>query len=109
MATREEILDAFKAGKMDIGEASKQLAKLDKKVIVNGVEFEDAADFLKHAKEVTLTGDGMTLTLTPKVFSTGSYGWSSNGKIGVPVGKDGKVSRCQGSVNLVVIGSKAAA
>lgn len=60
------------------------------------------------ATPVTITmGDGQTITATPKTFSTGSFGFNGVGKVTVMV--DGKPAIAQVSINLVLVGSKAAA
>ena len=104
--TRDEILEQLSTGKIKTAEAAKLLAALDPPTVkVIGTQFATIKDSLKAAQPVNLTGDGMSVTLEPNEFSTGSYGWSSNGKIAVTL-PDGKAVRVQGSINLVVIGSK---
>jgi acyl CoA:acetate/3-ketoacid CoA transferase beta subunit len=106
--TRDEILNALSAKKMTVEEASKQLAILDAPATkIVGVQFASPAEFLKVAENVNLTGSGVTVALAPRTFSTGSYGWSCNGKVVVTIA-DGRQVRCQGSINLTVIGSKPA-
>jgi hypothetical protein len=60
--------------------------------------------FLKAAKPLTITVDGKTLTLSPKMFSTGSFGWFDNPKVTIEV--DGVLCKVQTSINLIVVGSK---
>lgn len=43
--------------------------------------------------------------LTPKQFSTGSYGWNAGGKARIPIG-GGKWAEVQVSMNVVVLHSK---
>jgi len=64
------------------------------------------AEFTAKAQPVQATLDGKSLTLDVKEFSTGSFGWNSNGKVTVMV--DGKPVTCQLSLNLTVVGSKEA-
>jgi hypothetical protein len=103
--TREEILAKLGSGEIKPGEAAKLLDALEQTVRVVATQFADATEFLKAAQPVKLEGKGLSVTLTPKTFSTGSYGWSSNGKLVVTL-PNGKGVRVQGSINLVVIGSK---
>jgi len=62
----------------------------------------DRAEFLAHAKESPLSIKG--LTLQPREFSTGSFGWFCSGKAELPV--NGKVPRVQVSCTATIIGSK---
>ena len=103
--TTAQIMENVKAGKMTVEEATKAMNKNIPVTRVVGVQFASCEEFLKAADTVKLSGDGLDLTLTPKQFSTGSYGWASNGKLVVKLA-DGKPVRVQGSINLVVIGSK---
>ena len=102
--SREEILKQLSSGKLKVEEAAKLLAELEPVKVVAATQFANSGEFMKAAKSVKLEGDGVSVTLSPKEFSTGSYGWSSNGKLVVEV--KGKPVRVQGSINLVVIGSK---
>ena len=104
--TRDEIFEQLSKGKITVQEASKLYDALEPKTIrVVSTQFATAKEFLTAAKTVKLAGDGMTLALSPKEFSTGSYGWLSNGELVVTL-PDGKPVWVQGSINLVVIGSK---
>jgi hypothetical protein len=62
------------------------------------------ADFQAHA--TPLRGDiaGSGLVFEPRQFSTGSYGWSYNGKLLVELG--GRMVTVQANINLVVAHSK---
>jgi hypothetical protein len=64
----------------------------------------DRAEFLTHAKPLTVSIDGQPQSAEVKTFSTGSHGWNVNGKVTVMV--NGQPVRCQCSLNLTVIGSK---
>ena len=103
---REEVL-ALMAGKRvtDITAISARLDELapPAKVIVSASPFPNSDAFLKTAADVS--ANALAFTVSPKKFSTGSYGWSYNGKLNVSL-PDGKLVRVQASVNLVVIGSK---
>ena len=64
------------------------------------------ADFLAHAKPITIDLGGFPVTAEPREFSTGSFGWYLNGKTTITV--DGKPLNVQVGVNLTVVGSKEA-
>lgn len=61
-------------------------------------------DFLDKSRPVTLSIDGHNVTLDPKDFSTGSFGYFANGKVEIDVG--GTPVKCQLNCVLTVIGSK---
>lgn len=52
-----------------------------------------------NADPITLTGDGVTLALSPREFSSGKVGFGLNQPITIKVG--GKVYKFQASVNIV--------
>lgn len=61
--------------------------------------------FRKAAKPLPLTIDGKAgMVLSPKEFSTGSFGWNTNEKYTVMI--DGVAVPCQLGINLTIIGSK---
>lgn len=62
------------------------------------------AEFEANAKPVTLTIDGHPLTMEPRTFTKGSFGWYVSGKVPVKVGN--KVVKVQAGINLVVANSK---
>jgi len=62
------------------------------------------ADFLAHAKSITLTIDGVEYSVDPRQFSTGSYGYFHTGKAHVKV--NGVSVKCQLQVNCTVVNSK---
>ena len=62
------------------------------------------ADFLAHAKPVTIDLGGFPVTAEPREFSTGSFGWYVNAKS--PIEVDGKKLSVQVGMNLIVVGSK---
>lgn len=61
-------------------------------------------DFTKGAKPMQVTIGSTTITLSPKDFSTGSFGWFAGEKVVVEV--EGKPIKCQLGLNLIVVGSK---
>lgn len=63
-----------------------------------------ADEFLAVAKPLSVKVEGQTIMATPKVFSSGSFGWYGTGKIVVEVG-DTPV-QVQVSMPLTAIGSK---
>jgi hypothetical protein len=60
--------------------------------------------FLEQAKEFSLVIGDKTLTVKPREFSTGSFGWFLSGKASVTVGET--EVPCQIGMNVTVIGSK---
>ena len=62
------------------------------------------ADFLAHAKPITIDLGGHPITAEPREFSTGSFGWYVNAKS--PIKVDGKRLSVQVGMNLIVVGSK---
>lgn len=62
--------------------------------------------FKAAAEPLALTIDGKVLTLDPKEFTTGSFGWSTNGKVIIRVG--GIDLTAQLCFNLPVVNSKSA-
>lgn len=62
-------------------------------------------EFVTKAATLKLKLDGQTIVGMPREFSTGSSGWSFNGKLDVIL-PDGTEARIQFSGNGVVIGSK---
>lgn len=63
------------------------------------------SQFVEHAKPFTIEIFGNTLTVNPKEFSTGSFGWNAGGqKITVDIG--GIKVKLQVGLNCVVVGSK---
>ena len=100
-----EILAQLSANKITPEEAAKLLGALEPTVKVVATQFASAAEFLAAARPVAMEGNGLSVELAPREFSTGSYGWSASGKRVVTL-SDGKKVAVQGSINLVVIGSK---
>jgi hypothetical protein len=72
--------------------AAKKLAPLSKSA------------FLEQAKEFSLVIGDKTLTVKPREFSTGSFGWFLSGKASITVGET--EVPCQIGMNVTVIGSK---
>jgi hypothetical protein len=64
------------------------------------------SEFRNTAKAVSLTIEGAPVLVGVKEFSTGSFGWSFNGKGTFVVG--GKPVQAQISINMTVVGSKEA-
>ncbi len=62
------------------------------------------AEFLRDAKPVEVTINGIPLTADVKEFSTGSLGWYLNSKASVKVGE--KSVSVQIGLNLTIVGSK---
>lgn len=62
------------------------------------------AEFLRDAKSVDITINGIPLTADVKEFSTGSLGWYLNSKASVKVGE--KSVSVQIGLNLTIVGSK---
>lgn len=62
--------------------------------------------FAEKANPITISVAGQPQIAGVKEFSTGSFGWSFNGKIVAEV--DGVPLKVQANVNLVVVGSKEA-
>ena len=62
------------------------------------------ADFRSKAKPVAITINGVPLQAEAREFSTGSLGWSLNGKTMIDVG--GTPVSVQIGMNLTVVGSK---
>lgn len=64
------------------------------------------SEFLKMAKaiKVTLTIDGKSYEASPKVFSTGSVGWSISQKVEISVGDENVGAQL--GLNLTASGSK---
>jgi hypothetical protein len=61
-------------------------------------------DFRTKAQPLTIDIGGSKVTGEVKEFSTGSFGWYSNGKVTVVI--DGKPVTAQVGLNLIVVGSK---
>lgn len=64
-------------------------------------------EFAEHAKPMTFTcveHPGISFTIKPREFSTGSYGWRNNDKFDVEI--NGKDVSVQIGANFMVIGSK---
>lgn len=88
-----DLLDEIAVAKSGAGKAPKKGDKITRD------------EFLLEAKDVQLTnGNGVAVTLSPRQFSTGSVGFSHNGKVLIPVGN--RKVLCQATVNLTVVGSK---
>lgn len=51
-------------------------------------------------------GDSAAISVSPKEFSTGSFGWFGNEKAQIEV--DGQLVKVQCNMNLIVVGSKEA-
>jgi hypothetical protein len=101
---RDAVIAAIRSGELtDAAEIGREMARFSPTKVA--AQFDSPDDFLILADNVKLVGDGIAVTLKPKAFKTGSYGWSFTGKLAVTL-PDGKAVRCQGSVNLVAIGSK---
>ena len=62
--------------------------------------------FLEKAEAVKIVIGNSELVADKREFSTGSFGWSYNGKTTITV--DGKVLSVQVGLNLTVVGSKEA-
>jgi hypothetical protein len=62
------------------------------------------AEFKEKAKALPLVINNVPLQAEVKEFSTGSFGWSFNGKMAVVVGETS--ASVQINVNLTVVGSK---
>jgi hypothetical protein len=62
------------------------------------------ADFLKHARPVSVKIGDFPLAALVKEFSTGSIGWYATAK--APIEVNGQVVMVQVGLNLTVIGSK---
>jgi hypothetical protein len=61
-------------------------------------------EFLAKAAPVAIKVNGQTVTLDPRTFSTGSFGWYFSGKVSIEI--DGKPVAVQCGLNLTVVGSK---
>lgn len=62
-------------------------------------------EFVGKAKPIVVKiGDGNQLMLTPKEFSTGSFGWGASEKVVLTI--DGEPVKVQASINFTVVGSK---
>jgi hypothetical protein len=68
-----------------------------------------AQAFLDHAAPLTISVNGEAITgeASPRVFSSGSFGYFINGKIVLNIA--GRAVKCQVSGNVVVVGSRDAA
>jgi len=62
------------------------------------------AEFVEHAKPLSVQINGITFTAAPKEFSTRSLGWNINGKTELTV--NGETVRVQIGLNLTIVGSK---
>jgi hypothetical protein len=62
------------------------------------------SEFRTNAKHLTATIDGQTVLVPVKDFSTGSFGWYSNGKMTLQV--NGKAVTVQIGLTLTIVGSK---
>lgn len=60
--------------------------------------------FSDNAKPLSLVIEGQNIPLSPKQFSTNSFGWNAMGKIQVMV--DGVPCTVQVGLNLTIVGSK---
>lgn len=60
--------------------------------------------FLESARPMPLTIGESTISLSPRVFSSGTFGFGFSDKVEVLV--DGKKVKCQASINVVAVGSK---
>lgn len=60
--------------------------------------------FLEKAKLIEFKIGEATVTIDPREFTSGSFGWNANQKIAIKV--DGKMLPCQLGMNIIVIGSK---
>jgi hypothetical protein len=63
-------------------------------------------EFLAQAKPLEVTVNGVTLALSPKLFSTGSFGFYLGDKVTVRIGDT--LVKVQLGINATVIGSKEA-
>ena len=61
-------------------------------------------EFEKNAKPIALVIEGITRAVTPREFSTGSFGWHYNEKIVVEI--DGVPCKVQVNCSMIVVGSK---
>lgn len=108
--TKAEILQALAAGSIDATEASRLLSQLEPQAATksNGsrktVCTISREEFRKAAKPLEVTINGQTMVADAKEFSTGSFGFGSNGKLNVKIGD--KLVVCQLSLNITVVGSK---
>lgn len=66
----------------------------------------NADEFLANAGMLECSVGGTPLLASPKLFSTGSFGFYAGQKLAVKVG--GKIVQCQVGLNITVIGSKPA-
>jgi len=64
----------------------------------------DLTDYQTHAKPIVCRFDDQLLTMTPKLFSTGSVGWYASGKAKILSGDTYYPVQC--SVTVTIIGSK---
>ena len=64
------------------------------------------SDFLDKAEPVKVSIDGNVMLAEKREFSTGSFGWSINGKTVISVA--GRPLNVQVGLNLTVVGSKEA-
>ena len=64
------------------------------------------SDFLEKAESLVAELDGQPMELTPKDFSTGSFGWNASGRLRVDVG--GHPLQVMVSINATVLKSKQA-
>lgn len=60
--------------------------------------------FLEKAPKVVVTINGVPFNLSPREFSTGSFGYNLADKL--PLGVDGENVKLQVAFNLIVVGSK---
>ncbi len=63
------------------------------------------SDFVKTAKPLVVTVNGVPIEAKPRKNSTGSVGYNINGKVPITL-PDGTVGKLQVSGNLTVVGSK---
>lgn len=61
-------------------------------------------DFLDKAGPLTVVVDGTKVSLEPREFSSGSFGWYYSGKLNIEV--DGKPIKAQVGLNFTVVNSK---
>ncbi len=80
------------------------MAKITKK---SGRILPTRKEFADNAKAIPMSVAGQSSFLTPKLFSTGSYGYHGQAKMFVDIG--GKMVECQATFQLVALGSKDAA
>jgi len=105
-ATRDEIIAAVVTKELTPDEAGKLLDAMTpkgKSSVPQGDRISNA-DFLAKAGALTVKLGEVDVQAQVKQFSTGSVGYSYNGKMISLV--NGKRVRCQVSLNITVIGSK---